>query len=76
MLWGADSEKVDTKRSPLFQDTRDRGRRFNMANQLGKRYQCQTCGTVTLCTKAGDGPVMCCLAEMDLQDPRKLPSSD
>ena len=47
-----------------------------MANQLGKRYQCQTCGTVTLCTKAGEGPVNCCDAEMALQDPRKLPSSD
>jgi hypothetical protein len=47
-----------------------------MANQLGKRYQCQTCSTVTLCTKAGEGPVMCCDAEMGLQDPRKLPSSD
>jgi hypothetical protein len=47
-----------------------------MANQLGKRYQCPTCGTVTLCTKAGEGAVACCEAEMALQDPRKLPSSD
>ena len=77
MLWGAGAEKVDTKESSTFPDTRDGGRRLvNMANQLGKRYQCQTCGTVTLCTKAGEGPVMCCDAEMALQDPRKLPSSD
>ena len=25
-----------------------------MANQLGKRYECQVCGTTVLCTKAGE----------------------
>lgn len=47
-----------------------------MALQLGKRYQCQPCGTIILCTKAGEGSLTCCDAEMALQDPRKLPSSD
>ena len=52
------------------------GRRYNMANDLGKRYQCETCGTVALCTKAGEGPVTCCDKDMALQDARRLPSSD
>ncbi len=47
-----------------------------MALQLGKRYHCQACGTITLCTKAGEGVLTCCDDEMALQDPRKLPSSD
>ena len=47
-----------------------------MAMQLGKRYQCPSCSTVVLCTKAGEGVLTCCDAEMALQDPRKLPSSD
>ena len=47
-----------------------------MANQLGKRYSCAVCGTMVLCTKTGDGVVHCCDAEMELQQPRQLPSSD
>ncbi len=47
-----------------------------MANQLGKRYVCDTCGTMVLCTKTGDGVVQCCELEMELQQPKKLPSSD
>ena len=47
-----------------------------MANQLGKRYTCETCGTMVLCTKTGDGEVQCCEGEMELQQPKKLPSSD
>jgi len=47
-----------------------------MASQLGKRYRCQKCGTEILCTKAGDGAVTCCDQEMELQEPRPLPSSD
>ena len=47
-----------------------------MPNQLGKRYQCATCGTSTLCTKAGDGVVECHDQEMELQQAQKLPSSD
>ncbi|MCH7746281.1 MAG: hypothetical protein IIC84_09425 [Chloroflexi bacterium] len=47
-----------------------------MANQLGRRYQCDVCGTMVLCTKAGEGIVLCHEAEMAVQQPRKLPSSD
>ena len=47
-----------------------------MANQLGKRYICSKCGSNVLCTKAGTGIVHCCDLEMELQQPRKLPSSD
>ncbi|MQG00399.1 MAG: hypothetical protein FI727_06125 [SAR202 cluster bacterium] len=47
-----------------------------MPNQLGKRYQCEKCGTMVLCTKAGEGGVLCCGEDMGMQDPRKLPSSD
>ncbi|MFC1872587.1 hypothetical protein ACFLYV_02575 [Chloroflexota bacterium] len=45
-------------------------------NSLGKRYSCEVCGTVGLCTKAGNGMVVCCGKEMQLQEPRAIPSSD
>jgi len=47
-----------------------------VANQLGKRYRCQICGTEVLCTKAGEGVVICCDQEMEIQEPRPIPSSD
>ena len=47
-----------------------------MANKLGRRYQCEVCGTTVLCTKASDGTVQCHDADMEVQQPRKLPSSD
>jgi hypothetical protein len=47
-----------------------------MANQLGKRYVCETCGSSVLCTKSGEGEIDCCEAAMEIQEPRKLPSSD
>ena len=47
-----------------------------MANQLGKRYRCEVCETLVLCTKAGEGTIQCHDAEMEVQQPRKLPSSD
>lgn len=47
-----------------------------MANQLGKRYQCSVCGTEALCTKAGNGAIICCGKEMQIQEPRAIPSSD
>lgn len=47
-----------------------------MANQLGKRFFCSQCGTLVLCVKAGGGSVVCCDAEMEIQAPRNLPSSD
>jgi desulfoferrodoxin-like iron-binding protein len=47
-----------------------------MANQLGKRYRCSVCGTEVLCTKAGEGGVVCCDKPMEIQQPKALPSSD
>ena len=47
-----------------------------MANQLGKRYTCETCGSSVLCTKSGEGEIDCCEKTMEIQEPRKLPSSD
>lgn len=47
-----------------------------MANELGKRYQCPSCGTQILCTKAGEGAICCCEQEMEIQQAKKLPSSD
>ena len=37
-----------------------------MANQLGKRYLCETCSTEVLCNKPGPGAVECCGQEMKL----------
>lgn len=45
-------------------------------SQLGKRYECSECNTVILCTKAGDGSPHCCAKEMEVQKPKKKPSSD
>ena len=47
-----------------------------MATQLGKRYRCLKCGTEILCTKAGEGKMTCCGQEMEVQEPRPIPSSD
>ena len=47
-----------------------------MANQLGKRFRCETCATEVLCTKAGDGAITCCGKEMILQEPKAVPASD
>lgn len=44
--------------------------------QLGKRYKCEKCNTEILATKAGDGNPSCCGADMPLQEPKALPSSD
>ena len=45
-------------------------------SNLGKRYKCSVCGTEALCTKAGEGKVICCDQEMTVQEPRPVPSSD
>jgi len=47
-----------------------------MANQLGKRFQCEKCGTEVLCIKPGNGNAHCCGAPMKLQEPKVLPSAD
>lgn len=45
-------------------------------NALGKRYQCPACGSIVLCTKAGNGAVECCGQSMKVAEPKPLPSSD
>ncbi|MBW2061462.1 MAG: hypothetical protein JRI95_07855 [Deltaproteobacteria bacterium] len=45
-------------------------------SQLGKRYRCSVCNTEVLCTKASDKNPECCGKEMELQKPKKSPSSD
>lgn len=45
-------------------------------SQLGKRYRCEECGTEVLCTKGGEGAMVCCEKEMALQGAKPLPSSD
>ncbi len=47
-----------------------------MATQLGKRYRCSVCGTEILCVKAGTGVLICCGHEMQVLEPRPIPSSD
>ncbi|MDY6911434.1 MAG: desulforedoxin [Chloroflexota bacterium] len=47
-----------------------------MPTQLGKRFQCEVCGTEALITKAGAGDLECCGKPMVLQEPKPLPSSD
>jgi hypothetical protein len=47
-----------------------------VANQLGRRYLCEVCGTEVLCTKAGEGEITCDGQPMKLQVPKTLPSSD
>ena len=47
-----------------------------MGNDLGQRYGCETCGTITMCIKTGSGRVHCCGRQMALQAPRELPSAD
>jgi hypothetical protein len=50
--------------------------RDEIMSQLGKRYRCSVCGTEILCTKAGEGKPICCEKEMEIQEPKPLPSSD
>ncbi|MBM4307169.1 MAG: hypothetical protein FJ123_10570 [Deltaproteobacteria bacterium] len=45
-------------------------------SQLGKRYRCSVCGTEILCTKTGEGVAVCCDKDMEVQEPKPLPSSD
>jgi len=45
-------------------------------NKLGKRYRCTVCGIEVLCTKAGEGKLTCCGKEMEVQEPKPIPSSD
>ncbi|HVA43252.1 MAG TPA: hypothetical protein VNF50_07210 [Acidimicrobiales bacterium] len=44
--------------------------------QVGKRYQCQSCGTELLVTKASEGDLSCCSAPMELLKPKQTASAD
>jgi hypothetical protein len=46
------------------------------SNQLGKRYECPTCGTELLCTRRGAGRFECHGAPMQVKSVQPLPSSD
>ncbi len=47
-----------------------------MASQLGKRYRCPVCGTEVLCVKPGEGVITCCGQDVEMQQPKEIPSSD
>jgi len=47
-----------------------------MANQLGKRLQCNECGLEVLCTKEGEGTVQCCGNNMEIKKSASLPTAD
>jgi hypothetical protein len=45
-------------------------------NQVGKRYQCEECGTTVICVKPGRGRVECHGRAMAVLTAKPLPSSD
>ncbi len=45
-------------------------------NQMGKRYECPTCGLAVIVAKKGAGRVTCHGAAMTMQTSKPLPSSD
>ncbi len=47
-----------------------------MPIQLGRRYVDEQTGIQVLCTKAGEGSLYVDEREMEVQQPRALPSSD
>lgn len=38
-----------------------------MANETGKRYVCEKCGSELLVTKGGKGALMCCGQPMEIK---------
>ena len=46
------------------------------SNELGKRYECATCGTELMCTKRSEGRFQCHGAPMQMKAVNPLPSSD
>lgn len=47
-----------------------------MKPQIGKRYQCESCGTAILCLKPGSKPFECCGKAMEGMSMEQLPSGD
>lgn len=44
--------------------------------KIGKRYQCEGCGTVVLVTKPSDKTLSCCAGDMTMVAPKKTASAD
>lgn len=44
--------------------------------QLGKRYQCESCGAELLITKSGEAELVCHGTAMSILQAKALPSSD
>ena len=42
-------------------------KRQYVANQTGKRYKCESCGSEFIVTRGGNGTIMCCDKEMVLK---------
>ncbi len=38
-----------------------------MANQVGKRYQCNACGSEFIVTRGGEGQLVCCGQPMQMK---------
>jgi desulfoferrodoxin-like iron-binding protein len=38
-----------------------------LANQMGKRYHCEKCGSEMIVTKGGEGTIQCCGQPMTLK---------
>ncbi|MDP1821457.1 MAG: hypothetical protein Q8K58_16390 [Acidimicrobiales bacterium] len=47
-----------------------------MALKVGKRYQCEQCGTEVLVTKPSGGDLSCCVVTMQQLTPKKTASAD
>jgi len=45
-------------------------------NALGKRYECAQCASELVCTRSGEGVLVCCDQDMELKQMKPLPSSD
>ena len=45
-----------------------------MANQVGKRYVCRTCGAEVVITRAGGGTIECHGQDIQLRDSATIPS--
>jgi hypothetical protein len=43
---------------------------------LGKRYECQNCGSIVLCIKSGPAELECCDQLMYEKSMEQLPSGD
>jgi desulfoferrodoxin-like iron-binding protein len=54
---------LDSRAGREIWDRRER----TLANQVGKRYTCEKCGSGMIVTKAGEGELACCGQPMKQQ---------